>query len=139
MRSRAARHRRQDGDLVARPDGGAGLGRLAVQPHARRAEHRLERRAEPSDGLVESTVASDKNAIGFNSGYYASQRDVHAVSFNGVACNLANAKSGQYPGIRTYYEVTRGPATGAASAFIHWIQKSPVARKIIASIAIPLD
>jgi phosphate transport system substrate-binding protein len=94
---------------------------------------------KPSDGLVESTVAHDKNAIGFNSGYYASQSDVHAVSFNGVACNLANAKSGQYPGIRTYYEVTRGPASGAASAFIHWIQKSPVARKIIASIAIPLD
>lgn len=94
---------------------------------------------KPSDGLVESTVASDKNAIGFNSGYYASQKDVHAVSFNGVACNLANAKSGQYPGIRTYYEVTRGPAQGAASAFIHWIQKSPVAQKIIASIAIPLD
>jgi phosphate transport system substrate-binding protein len=94
---------------------------------------------KPSDGLVESTVGHDKNAIGFNSGYYASQKDVHAVSFNGVACNLANAKSGQYPGIRTYYEVTRGPAKGAASAFIHWIQKSPVARRIIASIAIPLD
>jgi phosphate transport system substrate-binding protein len=94
---------------------------------------------KPSDGLVEQTVASDKNAIGFNSGYYASQKDVHAVSYNGVACNLQNAKSGQYPGIRNYYEVTRGPATGAASAFIHWIQKSPVARKIIAAIAIPLD
>jgi phosphate transport system substrate-binding protein len=94
---------------------------------------------KPSDGLVEQSVASDKNAIGFNSGYYASQKDVHAVSFNGVACNLQNAKSGQYPGVRNYYEVTRGKATGAASAFIHWIQKSPVARKIIASIAIPLD
>jgi phosphate transport system substrate-binding protein len=94
---------------------------------------------KPSDGLVEQTVAADKNAIGFNSGYYASQKDVHAVAFNGVACNLQNAKSGQYPGVRNYYEVTRGKATGAASAFIHWIQKSPVARKIIASIAIPLD
>ena len=94
---------------------------------------------KPSDGLVEQSVASDKNAIGFNSGYYASQKDVHAVAFNGVACNLQNAKSGQYPGVRNYYEVTRGKATGAASAFIHWVQKSPVARKIIASIAIPLD
>src|SRR3954462_1567113 len=94
---------------------------------------------KPSDGLVEQSVASDKNAIGFNSGYYASQKDVHAVAFEGVACNLQNAKSGQYPGVRNYYEVTRGPAKGAASAFIHWIQKSPVARKIIAAIAIPLD
>ncbi|HET6507197.1 MAG TPA: substrate-binding domain-containing protein [Baekduia sp.] len=94
---------------------------------------------KPSDGLVEQTVASDKNAIGFNSGYYASQKDVHAVSYNGVACNLQNGKSGQYPGTRTYYEVTRGPAQGAASAFINWIQHSAPARKIIASIAIPLS
>ena len=94
---------------------------------------------KPSDGLVEQSVASDKSAIGFNSGYYASQKDVHAVPFNGVACNLQNAKSGQYPGVRNYYEVTRGKATGAASAFINWVQKSPVARKIIASIAIPLN
>ena len=93
---------------------------------------------KPSDGLVESSVASDKNAIGFNSGFYAAQKDVHAVPFQGVACNLQNAKSGQYPGVRNYYEVTRGKATGAASAFIHWIQKSPVAAKIIARIAIPL-
>jgi phosphate transport system substrate-binding protein len=94
---------------------------------------------KPSDGLVEQSVASDKNAIGFNSGYYASQKDVHAVGFEGVACNLQNAKSGQYPGVRNYYEVTRGPAKGAASAFIHWIQKSAAARKIIAAIAIPLN
>jgi phosphate transport system substrate-binding protein len=94
---------------------------------------------KPSDGLVEQSVASDKNAIGYNSGYYASQKDVHAVAFEGVACNLQNAKSGQYPGVRNYYEVTRGPATGAASAFIHWIQHSAAARKIIAAIAIPLN
>jgi phosphate transport system substrate-binding protein len=94
---------------------------------------------KPSDGLVEQSVASDKNAIGYNSGYYASQRDVHAVAFQGVACNLQNAKSGQYPGVRNYYEVTRGKASGAASAFINWIQHSAAARKIIAGIAIPLN
>src|SRR4051794_35579325 len=93
---------------------------------------------KPSDGLVEQAVATDRNAIGFNSGYYASQKNVHAVAFQGVACNLRTAKSGQYPGVRTYYEVTRGKAKGAASAFIHWIQKSPAARKIVSSIAIPL-
>lgn len=94
---------------------------------------------KPSDGLVEQSVASDKNAIGFNSGYYASQPDVRAVAFEGVACNLQNAKSGQYPGVRNYYEVTRGPATGAAKKFINWIQRSKSARKIIAAIAIPLN
>ena len=50
---------------------------------------------------------------------------MHAVAYNGVACNLQNAQSGQYPGVRNYYEVTSGTAKGAASAFISWIQKSP--------------
>jgi phosphate transport system substrate-binding protein len=94
---------------------------------------------KPSDGLVEQAVASDPNAIGYNSGYYASQKDVHAVPFNGVACNLQSAKSGQYPGVRNYYEVTRGAAHGAARKFISWIEHSRAARKIIAAIAIPLN
>src|SRR4051795_10535072 len=65
---------------------------------------------KPSDGLVQQTVANDKNAIGFHSGWYASQPNVHAVAYNGVACNLQGAKAGQYPGVRNYYEVTRGQA-----------------------------
>src|SRR6201989_1557193 len=93
---------------------------------------------KPSDGLVQQSVATDKNAIGFNSGWYAAQKNVHAVAYNGVACNLKAAKSGQYPGVRTYYEVTRGPATGAAKKFISWIQHSRAAKKIISKIAIPL-
>jgi phosphate transport system substrate-binding protein len=60
------------------------------------------------------------------------------VSYAGVACNLQGAKSGQYPGVRNYYEVTRGPATGAAKRFITWIQKSKPAQKIIAASYIPL-
>jgi phosphate transport system substrate-binding protein len=88
---------------------------------------------------MQQSVASDKNAIGYNSGWYATQKNVHAVPLNGVACNLASAKSGQYPGVRTYYEVTRGPATGAAKKFITWVQKSKDARKIISAIAIPLS
>src|SRR4051795_2479553 len=94
---------------------------------------------KPSDGLVEQSVASDRNAIGFNSGDYAAQKEVRAVGSRGVSCSLQTAKSGQSPGVRNYYEVTPGPAKGAASAFIHWIQKSPAARKIIASVAIPLN
>src|SRR4051812_10164400 len=88
---------------------------------------------KPSDGLVQQTVANDKNAIGFNSGWYASQSNVHAVAYNGVACNLQGAKAGQYPGVRNYYEVTRGQATGAPAKFINWIQHSKKARSIIAS------
>jgi phosphate transport system substrate-binding protein len=94
---------------------------------------------KPSDGLVQQSVATDKNAIGFNSGWYAAQKNVHAVAYNGVACNLKAAKSGQYPGVRTYYEVTRGPAKGAAKKFITWIQHARAAKRIISSIAIPLS
>jgi len=93
---------------------------------------------KPSDGLVESSVAHDKNAIGFNSSYYAHQKDVHAVAFEGVACTARNVKSGQYPGVRNFYEVTRGPAKGAAKKFIDWILKSKDARKIISTSWVPL-
>jgi phosphate transport system substrate-binding protein len=93
---------------------------------------------KPSDGLVQQTVANDKNAIGYNSGWYASQSNVHAVPYEGVACNLQNAKSGQFPGVRNYYEVTRGTATGASGQFINWIQKSKKARSIISTKWIPL-
>jgi phosphate transport system substrate-binding protein len=93
---------------------------------------------KPSDGLVQQTVASDKNAIGYNSGWYASQTNVHAVAYEGVACNLQNTKSGQYPGSRNYYEVTRGKATGASASFINWIQHAKKARSIIATKWIPL-
>ncbi len=92
-----------------------------------------------SDGLVENAVAHDPKAIGFNSGYYAGQRDVKALAYNGVACSLQNVRSGQYPGFRTYYEVTKGPAQGPAKKFIDWIRGSKAAKKIIAAIAIPLN
>ena len=91
-----------------------------------------------SDGLVKQTVINDKRAIGHLSGTYTYDNKVKAIGADGVACNLANAKSGQYPAIRTYYEVTRGKATGASAKFINWIQKSKDSKKIIAKIAVPL-
>jgi phosphate transport system substrate-binding protein len=39
--------------------------------------------------------------------------------------------SGQYGGVTRFYEVTKGRAKGAASAFIGWIEKSAAAKKII--------
>jgi phosphate transport system substrate-binding protein len=92
-----------------------------------------------ADGLVENAVAHDPKAIGFNSGYYAGQKDVKALAYNGVTCTLQNVRSGQYPGFRTYYEVTKGPAKGPAKKFIDWIRGSKPAKKIIAAIAIPLN
>lgn len=93
---------------------------------------------EPSEGLLQQKVKSDPNAIGFLSDYFA-LKGVNPVGFNGVGCSVANAVSGQYPGVAHFYEVTRGPASGASKAFISWIVHSAAARKIISTSWIPLS
>ncbi len=92
---------------------------------------------EPSEGLLEQQVANDPRAIGFLSNYRADQGTVNPVGYNGVACNLANATSGQYTATARFYEVTKGKATGAAAKFIAWIDTSKAAKKIISSQWIP--
>ncbi len=59
-----------------------------------------------SNGLVQSAVAGDKNAIGYVD--FRFTQGTFAVPYKGVACNLRNAKSGQYPGVRNFWFVTRG-------------------------------
>jgi phosphate transport system substrate-binding protein len=86
---------------------------------------------EPSEGLMRSKVESDPNAIGFVSNYQSDKGTVNAVGLNGVQCNKASITSGQYAGVARFYEVTKGKATGAASAFIGWIEKAAAAKKII--------
>ncbi len=91
-----------------------------------------------SEGLLRQAVENDPNGIGFISNYGASLGSVNSVSYNGVACNQTTVASGQYAGIARFYEVTKGKATGAASAFIGWVESSAAARKIIASQWVPI-
>jgi phosphate transport system substrate-binding protein len=93
---------------------------------------------EASEGLLEQQVVNDPNSIGFISNYRADKGAVNSVGYNGVGCNLANAISGQYAGIAHFYEVTKGRATGAASAFIGWIERSAAAKRIISTQWIPI-
>jgi phosphate transport system substrate-binding protein len=93
---------------------------------------------EPSEGLLRQQVENDPNSIGFLSNYQSDKGGVNAVGLGGVQCNRANAVSGQYAGVARFYEVTKGNATGAASAFIGWIEKSAAARKIISTQWIPV-
>jgi len=72
-----------------------------------------------SNGLEQSSVESDKQAIGFVS--FAYTPGVNTVGYNGIACNLRNARSGQYLGVRFFWMVTKGPAKGAAAKFIDWV------------------
>jgi phosphate transport system substrate-binding protein len=86
---------------------------------------------EPSEGLMRAKVESDPNAIGFVSNYQSDKGTVNSVGYNGVACNHETVKAGTYSGTARFYEVTKGKATGASSAFIGWIEKSAAAAKII--------
>jgi phosphate transport system substrate-binding protein len=76
---------------------------------------------EASNGLEQLNVHNDKQAIGFVS--FAFTGGVNAVGYNGVACNLRNAKSGQYGGVRNFWFVTRGKPKGEAAKFINWVTK----------------
>jgi hypothetical protein len=90
-----------------------------------------------SNGLVQQAVKSDKNAIGYVS--LAFTAGANSVTYNGVPCTLRNAKSGQYGGVRNFFMVTRGPATGAAKTFIRWVRKNPVAKQITSGDWVPLS
>ncbi len=90
-----------------------------------------------SSGLVATAVEKDANAIGYVSLEFAAK--LKAVGYNGVACNLQNAKTGEYGGVRNFWMVTRGAPTGAAKAFISWIRTSPKARQIISTEWVPLS
>ncbi len=77
--------------------------------------------AETSNGLEQNAVTSDKQAVGFVS--FAYTAGVSAVGYNGVACNLRNARSGQYGGVRNFWMVTKGLPKGEAAKFLRWVTK----------------
>ncbi len=93
---------------------------------------------ESSEGLLKQQVENDPNAVGFVSNYQVDLGGVNSVGFKGVACNRASVASGQYEGVARFNEVTKGPATGAVGGFIHWIEVSAPARKIISTQWVPI-
>jgi phosphate transport system substrate-binding protein len=92
--------------------------------------------AKASNGLIQQAVQSDKNAIGYVSLDFIA--GVHAAAYDGVACNLRNAKSGEYGGVRNFWMVTRGRAKGAVQKFIYWVQNSSKAQAIVGKHWVPL-
>jgi phosphate transport system substrate-binding protein len=91
-----------------------------------------------SNGLVAAAVKTDPNAIGYLS--YAFTKGLNDTSYQGVGCNLRNAKAGVYPGSRNFWMITRGsPAKRSPVArFLRFISHSKAARKIIATEWVPL-
>lgn len=94
---------------------------------------------EPSEGLLRQQVENDPASIGFVSNYQSDKGGVNAVGLNGTACNRSTVTNGTYSGTARFYEVTKGPATGAAAAFISWIVKSAAAKAIINTQWVSLD
>jgi phosphate transport system substrate-binding protein len=92
--------------------------------------------AKASNGLVQQAVQSDKNAIGYVSADFT--KGVNTAGYEGVGCSLANAKSGQYGGVRTFYMVTRGAPRGGVAKFLRWVQGNPAAQRIIGTHWVPL-
>ena len=92
--------------------------------------------AKASNGLIQQTVQSDKNAIGYVSLDFVS--GTTPLAYKGVACNLRNAKSGEYGGVRNFWMVTRGRAKGLVQKFISWVQNSSKANKIVGTHWVPL-
>jgi phosphate transport system substrate-binding protein len=94
--------------------------------------------AKASNGLVQQTVQSDPAAIGYVSQDFV--KGTNPVAYQGVACTLPNAKSGQYGGVRNFWMVTRGhPRVGSPlQKFISWVQTSSRAQKIVATHWVPL-
>jgi phosphate transport system substrate-binding protein len=92
--------------------------------------------AKASNGLVQQAIKSDPRAIGYVS--LAFTQGLNDAGYQGVQCNLQNAKSGQYPGVRNFWMVTRGAATGVAKQFITWIQNTKAAAKIASTEWVPL-
>jgi phosphate transport system substrate-binding protein len=90
-----------------------------------------------SNGLVQQSVKGDPQAIGYVSLAFTS--GVHTVSYNGVECNLRNAISGAYGGVRNFWYVTRGTPTGGAKNFINWVTHSSKARNIVSTEWVPLS
>jgi phosphate transport system substrate-binding protein len=89
-----------------------------------------------SNGLVQQSIRSNKNAIGYVDFNFTA--GLHTISYKGVSCTLRNAKSGQYGGVRNFWLVSRGKATGAAAAWLKWIKKDRRARRVIAKNWVPL-
>lgn len=73
-----------------------------------------------STGAVRTTVAGDKNAIGYVS-MSSLKPEVKALAIDGIAANEANVKAGTYKLQRPFLYATKGEPTGLAKAFIDFV------------------
>ncbi len=90
-----------------------------------------------SNGIMRDTVGSTRNAIGYISLGYLTDK-VKAVQFNGADATKENALSQKYPLARYLHMLTKGQATGAAKAFIDFVTSSQFQNDVVAKEYIPI-
>ena len=73
-----------------------------------------------STGAVRTTVAADKNAIGYIS-MASMNQEVKALDIDGVAASEANVKAGTYKISRPFLYATKGAPEGLTKAFIDFV------------------
>lgn len=75
---------------------------------------------QDSTGAVRQMVANDASAVGYIS---LGQVDaaVKAIRIDGAEASEATIDTGKYPLVRPFLFVTKGEPTGAAAAFIAWV------------------
>lgn len=88
-----------------------------------------------SNGLIQQQLQRDPLAIGYIS--LAFKKGVSVSNYKGVPCTLRAAKSGQYPGTRPLFLVTRGAAKGATAKWLRWIRNNKRALRIAATEWVP--
>jgi phosphate transport system substrate-binding protein len=92
---------------------------------------------QPSNGAVRTTVAGDPNSIGYLSfGYLDSS--TKALSVDGVAGTVENAKNGTYPIVRPLLFLTKGQPEGIVKEFINFCLGSE-GQEIVAKDYIPVN
>jgi phosphate transport system substrate-binding protein len=73
-----------------------------------------------STGAVRTTVAGDKNAIGYIS-LSKVNKDVKSLDIDGVKASEANIKAGNYKLQRPFIYITKGAPQGLAKTFIDFV------------------
>ncbi len=76
-----------------------------------------------STGAVRTTVAGDKNSIGYIS-LADVNKDVKALNVDGIEASVANVLNGTYKLQRPFLYVTKEAPTGLAKAFIDFVLSS---------------
>lgn len=75
---------------------------------------------QASTGAVKTTIAGDKNAIGYDS-LAAVDSTIKALKIDGVDASAVNVKNGSYKASRPFIYLTKGQPEGVSKAFIDFV------------------